>query len=185
MKKHILSFFILIFIGNLSCVRNVPTTSQQAEKKIDVYTEDLSAVRPSYEQDETEKSELEKEEITSKEVFSYSGEEPLNDNKAIEQVLVQIKEKNKSLTDSQGFRISIFSGNNRGSFEAAKSYIFQNHPELETYESYSQPTYKIKVGDFMNRLDAERYYASLVNRFPTAKIMMDKIDVKRSLNVKQ
>lgn len=183
-KQTLLILFSLIFFANAACVRTVPSTTQQAEKKITSYEEDLSTVRPKYEQEQVKKNELEKAENT-KEVLSFTGEEPLNDNMAINMVLGQIKEKNKSLTDAQGFRISIFSGNNRSSFEAAKSYIFQNHPELEIYESYSQPTYKIKVGDFMNRMDAERYYASLVNRFPTAKIMMDKIDVKRSLNIKQ
>lgn len=183
-KHHILAVFVLIFLANLSCVRSVPSTSHQTEKKIDVYEEDLSTVRPKYELEEIKSKPIEEVE-TPTQVLALKGEEPLNDNKEIIEVLEKIKEKNKSLTDSQGFRISIFSGNDRSGFESAKSYIFQNFPELETYEAYSQPTYKVKVGDFMNRMDAERYYASLVSRFPTAKIMMDKIDVKRSLNIKQ
>lgn len=183
--KHQTQFvFILLFFAISSCVRSVPNTTQQADKKITSYEEDLSTVRPKYDQEDIKEKANDKVE-KPKDVLKFNSEEPLNDNKEINVVLDQIKEKNKSLTESQGFRISIFSGNNRGNFESAKSYILQHYPELESYESYSQPTYKVKVGDFMNRMDAERYYASLVSRFPTAKIMMDKIDVKRSLNIKQ
>lgn len=176
--------FISLCVLSFSCARNVPSTSNSSEVKITNYEEDLSAVRPNY---ESEKQDIvDNPATTEKEPVSlFKGEEPKNDNQEINKVLDKIKEKNQSLTESQGFRISIFSGNNRSGFEAAKSFILQYYPELEIYESYSQPTYRVKVGDFMNRMDAERYYATLVSRFANSKIILDKIDVKKSLAIKQ
>jgi hypothetical protein len=176
--------FISLCIFSFGCARNVPSTSQSNDVKITNYEEDLSAVRPTYETSEEKLTEIPTS--TDKEnVNLFKGEEPKNDNKEIEKVLEKIKEKNQSLTESQGFRISIFSENDRSGFESAKSFILQYYPELEIYESYSQPTYRVKVGDFMNRMDAERYYATLVSRFANSKIILDKIDVKKSLAIKQ
>jgi hypothetical protein len=54
---------------------------------------------------------------------------------------------------------------------------------LEIYASYSQPTYRIKVGDFLKKMDAERYYAAIVSRFSSSKIIMDEISVQKSFKI--
>lgn len=62
--------------------------------------------------------------------------------------------------------------------EEAKIYLFQNYPELNTYLSYSQPSYKLKVGDFISRLEAEKYYQNIKDRYSLAMIVNDKIEIK-------
>ena len=95
-----------------------------------------------------------------------------------------IKETNKKLAEGKGFRIQVFSGNNKADFESAKSYLYRNFSELELYESYSQPTYKIKVGDFISVDEASRYQSDLKTKFSTVRIISDKINVKKALEIK-
>lgn len=177
-----MKYALLIALSLLSsCIRSSPSSGKQvAVDPTKNYEEDLSALRNSY------TSIKEEQEIEPKveQSLSFVGEEPKNDNAAIANNLQKLKERNESLVEARGYRISIYSGNTRGEFESAKAYSLQHFPELEVYETYSQPTYRIKVGDFLNKMDAERYYAELVSRFPTAKIMADKISLKNSLNIK-
>ncbi len=62
--------------------------------------------------------------------------------------------------------------------EEAKIFLFQNYPELNTYLSYSQPSYKLKVGDFTSKLEAEKYYQHIKERYSLAMIINDKIEIK-------
>lgn len=183
MKSQSIVAFALLSLINTSCVRNVPATSTSSAEKVLNYQEDLSKVLPIYDFEEeglTEATRAEKE----KRPVSFTGETPKNDNIAIDQVIEDQANKNRNLTEMQGFRIYIYSGNSRSGFESAKSYILQNYPELEVYESYSQPTYKVKVGDFLSRMDAEKYYAALKGRFASPKIMMDRVNYKKGLQIK-
>lgn len=182
MKKHLLFLSFLWFLG--SCMSKLsPSKENKNSEKITEYSEDLSVFRPKYETPQSanvEKTELPKSQTTSDKATS-----PLkNENDAVEAMLVHIKETNKKLADGKGYRIQVFSGNNKADFESAKSYIYRNFSELELYESYSQPTYKIKVGDFVSMDEATRYQVNLKTKFTTVRIISDKINIKKALEIK-
>jgi hypothetical protein len=50
--------------------------------------------------------------------------------------------------------------------------------------TFQQPVYKVKVGDFLNRMDAERYFASIKETYPSALILPDKVEIKKGMFVK-
>ncbi len=176
--KNLHIFVLLCLFGLGGCLKRVPQASTKDQQKIAYYAENLSGVRPVV----NGTSEVTPTEKVAKKP-SQKHLEPQSDNQKIENALAQLAKKNEKITDAQGYRLQIFTGNQRTDFELAKSYILQYFPELELYESYSQPTYRLKVGDFMKKADAERYYANLVGRFSTAKIIVDKIDLKKSFNI--
>jgi hypothetical protein len=78
----------------------------------------------------------------------------------------------------------VYVGTQRQEVEAMKALIAQNFPELNPYLSYNQPTYKLKVGDFMRRIDAERYYTSIKQQVRSAQLQGGKVDVRRALLIK-
>jgi hypothetical protein len=43
---------------------------------------------------------------------------------------------------------------------------------------YNQPTFRVKVGDFVDRLDAQRVYAGLLADFPNAMVVQDKVEIR-------
>lgn len=95
-----------------------------------------------------------------------------------------IAEKNRSIRYAPGYRVQIYIGNERQQADAAKLQVYQTFPELAPYLSYNQPTYKLKVGDFMRRTDAERYYSQIKQLIASAMLIPDKVDVRRSLLIK-
>ncbi|UBM57655.1 hypothetical protein LAG90_12600 [Marinilongibacter aquaticus] len=169
--------FALIFLF-ASCAKKI--TSRTQSSKVDGYSEDLSIVRPHVDEQKLDEQPSEKKET---DLSKFKLEEPKNDNEQIDRAVMSLANYNARLTEGPGFRIQVFSGNSRSDFESAKGYLLEHFPELEIYESYSQPTYRIKVGDFLKRMDAERYYAALLDRFNSSKVVMDRIDVQKGFNI--
>ncbi|WP_341226342.1 hypothetical protein [uncultured Arcticibacterium sp.] len=176
--RHFLYFFL--FSSFLfSCARNITSKNGGSSNEVSNYEESLSGVRPKNDFNESVK-ELVEEELDTR---AYVPEELKSENVKIDGVLSEISKYNSSISELPGYRLQVYAGNSRGGFEQAKSYILQHFPELEIYESYSQPTYRIKVGDFLKKMDAEKYYSSIVSRFSSAKVVMDNVDVQRGLKI--
>lgn len=117
-------------------------------------------------------------------ITTVGSAEALHINRKVDDQLNIIGEKNRSIRYAPGFRVQIYVGNERLQAENAKLQINQNFPELSPYLSYNQPTYKLKVGDFMRRIDAERYYSQIKQLIASAMLIPDKVDVRRSLSIK-
>ncbi|KQS34223.1 sporulation protein [Dyadobacter sp. Leaf189] len=110
-------------------------------------------------------------------------DKPLYVNKKLDTVLDTLAKHNKSIRYINGYRIQLYVGNVRQEADGAKSYIYQAFPDLNPYVSYSQPTYRVKAGDFMYRSDAEQYLDLIKEQYASAVILPDRVDIKRSLNV--
>ena len=60
-----------------------------------------------------------------------------------------------SRRSAQGYRIQVISTNNRTKAMEAKTKIYQHFPELKAYLMYQSPFFKLKVGNFTEREEAE------------------------------
>lgn len=79
----------------------------------------------------------------------------------------------------KGFRIMVITTNNRDEANSAKAKIYTYFPELKAYLWHQSPYYKLKVGNFKDRKDAESYQRRLNAYFPKGVfIMPDTIEVK-------
>jgi len=78
-----------------------------------------------------------------------------------------------------GFRIQLYSGSNRQLANQIKSQFMQSYPEYRAYLSYTQPYFKIRVGDFRNRAEALYLFNLLKQdgRFKTLMMVPDKIEL--------
>ncbi len=164
------------------------------------YTDDLSVVRPSYtpagapasrpatpaatatpvRKPEAETAPARKPAVTP----APAPAEPLHVNKRLDALLDTIAQQNRSIRYAPGYRIQVYVGNERQEADAVKLQIYQVFPELSPYLSYKQPTYRLKVGDFMRRFDAERYLSQLKQQFTAVILQPDKVDIRRSLLIK-
>lgn len=81
--------------------------------------------------------------------------------------------------NAPGFRILVISTNNRTKANEAKTRIYQQFPELPAYLMYQSPFYKLKVGNFRERAEAEEYLPSIQRIFPSGVyVVRDVIEVK-------
>lgn len=78
-----------------------------------------------------------------------------------------------------GYRIQVINSNDRNKVFAVKAKIYQSYPELKPYLMYQPPFYKLKVGNFKTKEEAEDYRKDLAREYPTGLyIVRDIIEVK-------
>ena len=78
-----------------------------------------------------------------------------------------------------GYRIQIVNTTDRNTAIDAKTKAYQLYPELKAYMWFQSPYYRIKVGNFKTKSEAETYLKSLARDFSSAAyIVRDVIEVK-------
>jgi hypothetical protein len=173
--------FCLFLTGAFySCKRAATPTKSTI---VGEYEEDLSAVRLTYDK----KPDIDNGDgkVNRDNVYNAVKDEiPMNVNKQVDKALDSLSSHNKNIRYSSGYRIQVYVGNERKEVDDARSYIYQNFPDLNTYLSFSQPTYRLKAGDFTSRMDAERYYNSIRQRYSMAMIVPERIDIRKSMQIR-
>jgi hypothetical protein len=85
-------------------------------------------------------------------------------------------------TGSSGFRVQIYFGSNRQAAYDAQAKFINEFPETPTYISYTEPNFKVQVGDFRTRLEAQKLQSELTGMFNTVFIIPTKINPPKSDN---
>lgn len=92
----------------------------------------------------------------------------INENNKISKLLELKSEMNKDNEIGDRFKIQLFYGNNGEANEVIKDYRSKfDYPSLIAYEA---PNYKVWVGNFRNRLEADRALLKIKESFPSAFI---------------
>lgn len=105
--------------------------------------------------------------------FSQQGHVTINQDKHINVLLDLKKEMNKNETDSERYKIQVYSGNRSGAYEAQKEFssAFGGwYPSIQ----YETPNFKIWAGNFRTRLEADRALKKIKRKFPNAFIFKPK-----------
>ena len=79
----------------------------------------------------------------------------------------------------EGWRIEIFfeAGNySKKLATEAKSGFVEHYPEVPSYLIFQQPYYKVRVGDYRTKMDAEKFLREIENDYPQAFVVMDEIN---------
>lgn len=79
----------------------------------------------------------------------------------------------------EGYRVQIFfdSGNNsKNRAFAKKGQFIANYPQVNAYLTFQSPNYKVRVGDFRNRMSAEGFKNKIIMDFPDAFVIKDDIN---------
>lgn len=87
-----------------------------------------------------------------------------------------------SIYTTKGYRIVIYNGADRKQAIDAKNKFSKTFTGLRSYMSYNVPSYKIKVGDFEGKADANEFLRQVSKFFPSSFIVPDIITVK-NINV--
>jgi hypothetical protein len=90
---------------------------------------------------------------------------------------IQLNRLNNGL---DGFRIQIFfdSGNNsKTNAKAIYDAFTLKYPMVRAYLTFKAPNYKVRVGDFRTKLDAQRFLNEIITDYPSAWIIADQINL--------
>jgi len=75
----------------------------------------------------------------------------------------------------KGFRIQITSTNSRDKAFNAKATVQSRFPDQKVYTTYQAPLFKVRVGDFIKREDAEKYRKLMLAIFPTGMYVVEDV----------
>jgi len=82
---------------------------------------------------------------------------------------------NSERLSTPGFRIQIFSANQRIPANEARSLFLGHYPDISSYLIYQQPNFKVRVGDCRTRLEALKIRELIRKDFPNAFLVRDEI----------
>jgi hypothetical protein len=89
---------------------------------------------------------------------------------------------NQNRNGIDGYRIQIFFDSGNNSKTKAQS-IYEGfkakYPDVRAYLSFKSPNYKVRVGDFRTRLDAQRFLNEIIDEYPNAWIIADMIGLPK------
>jgi hypothetical protein len=79
--------------------------------------------------------------------------------------LIQNKSNVKRISTS-GYRVQIYFSSNKNELNEVRLKFIKSYPRIETYITYDAPNYFLRVGDYADRNDAERFKKEIFREFP-------------------
>lgn len=87
-----------------------------------------------------------------------------------ENLLNEKRKINSSITVNDRYKIQIFYGTNEEAKKALSAFR-KEYKNLDGTIVYSNPSYKVWVGTFKTRIEAERNYKEILKKYPNALLL--------------
>jgi hypothetical protein len=165
-KNSIKTGYIMSIIVMSSCV-----AMSQKNKSNDAYYEDLSLVRLQFINPDTLSSKPVKPTVVANPSFQYDV------SKKVTMRIDSLAEINKAYSTIQGYRILVYTGPSSDDAQRNRQSVYNYNSDLNVYTQYKQPSFRVKVGDFTNRVEAHYILNDLKESFPNAMIVPDQINL--------
>lgn len=163
MKCNISLFsFLLVALG---CVAQKSNNGK-------THHEDLSLVRPKFSIsiDSSTKTEMDEPKV--------QVPPTLHVNEKVDFVLDSIDRLNGLRRFIEGYTIQIYSGQNREDANNTKKKMVEEVPELTANLQYIQPKFRVRVGNYFTKLEAQKDLMRLKPIFPNAILIPEKIPIR-------
>ena len=108
--------------------------------------------------------------LNSKKIYAQESNVTVNQDPKLEQLLAEKRKINSSLTITDRYKIQIYSGES----EAAKKTLGDFRKEFKNYDGtivFNTPVYKVWIGNFKTRIEAERNLSILKKKYPNALLI--------------
>jgi hypothetical protein len=109
--------------------------------------------------------------------FAQHGQITVVQDTSIDRVLKLYSAFAKEKRQVNGFRIQLATNNNRQTLLTMKAKFIQQYPAIPSYIQYAAPQFKLRVGDFLLRSDADLFCNEARIYFSSAFVVPDKIIV--------
>lgn len=88
-----------------------------------------------------------------------------------------VDKENGTRSTVLGFRVQIYSGSSRNEAYATQARFQKQYKDIATYISYTQPNYRVKVGDFRSRSEAQAFMREVKNDYPMVFLFTEQVYV--------
>ena len=158
-------FLFSVLLSLAACAASGPgsaTTSDTTRRRDSAPAEDLSRYRPVF----TPLTSAAGQPAGSKPIVTPTNQV----NSQIEQRLRDQALTNQNVKYAQGYRILAYVGLQRDQVMAIRRAVISRYPEETDYLSFKQPTYRLFIGDYLTRLEAEQAMLRIKPLAPKAQL---------------
>ncbi|GGZ18298.1 hypothetical protein GCM10007049_08050 [Echinicola pacifica] len=165
--------FLALVVGLLSACAGSSKISKSAAAYKN-YDEDLTSYRASYPELPSEE-QLDPSKLEGP-VSQDAGEAIDQD---LQMAMNRVAQENKDRGVYNGFTIMVYSGLDRDKAFSARNKLYNSLPEQVKVEmEYEQPRYLVKVGKYLNKIEAQPLYNTIKQEFSTARIIQQRFGDK-------
>lgn len=162
--------YMALLLLQVSCAAQQSTSNASD----DSYYEDLTAARPKF-KSPTKDSTIEQSVVSN---TNQSVVASHTVNAKVDYVMDSLDKLNSVRKFVDGYTIQIYSGPNREDALAAKAKMVQEGVELEADIQYTQPKFRVTVGRYFSKLEAQKDLMNLKHIFSNAILVPEKIMIK-------
>lgn len=112
--------------------------------------------------------------------MAQNGVLVLSQDQRIESLIEKQRQIHANDSTIDGFRVQIFMESGNAALEHAetmKAEFEDEYPDIPIHLLFGQPYYRLRVGDFRTRLEAENMYHKLKKKYNNAFVTADRIDL--------
>jgi hypothetical protein len=108
---------------------------------------------------------------------SLVAQTQMNYDGSTEEHMLQFTERNRE-QKTRGFRVQLISASGpdaKNQIQAARNTFGKDYKDHSTYMKWDSPNWKLRAGDFRNRMDAMLFLRQVQSRYPQAFVVADEI----------
>ena len=100
-------------------------------------------------------------------------------NERLHTRLDSLASSNLNIRYAQGYRIMVYSLNERKQAMDMRKAITQRLPDEPEYFTYNHPTFRLKIGDYLSRLEARQALEQIRDIAPNAMIVPEQVNINK------
>lgn len=109
--------------------------------------------------------------------YSYVNRDP-----RLDRLIEKHRQYNQANPGVDGFRVQIFfdSGNNsKKAAQTTREKFMETHPDVPAYLTFNAPYYRVRIGNFRTKLEAEGFLFQLATAYPNAFTVPDRVQIEK------
>ena len=156
-------YFMFLIVSLAACTSIRKPGSTNAD-----YSENITDLRPKYDA----LNAAEQEDTTETKITSQTEQPPQQDVSAkLDEIVAGIIKKNEGINYAPGYTIQVYSGASREHADMVKSEIYKQLPTSRPKVEWVAPNFKVRVGNFLEKIEAQKSYSDLKKHFPQATLI--------------
>ena len=112
--------------------------------------------------------------------IAQNGFLDVNQSPVIDKLILKQRQIHANDSTIDGFRVQIFMelGNDAPLHaDSVRTLFLEKYPDVPVYLIFGQPYYRLRVGDFRTRLEAENMYQRVKKEYANAFVTADRIEL--------
>ena len=111
------------------------------------------------------------------EAQSEEGNVRIETSARIDEMLAQKKEFNKSVESCDGDKMQSYDGSEKECYDVKEEFS-SLFPDINTSIIFSTPQWKLQVGNYRTRLEADNAMVSIKKEYPAAIVLATEIEIQ-------